>query len=212
MKSTGKFPVSTGKPPGIVSLATSHRNQPKLSSVDGRQETLQKAGPLLGWSSSNMTNRYSPHPKAKTTYSLLDFYATRSKEIHRVADQSLILSCTTLFSPCLTTSASLLTQTGSGSTIMTISKGLRVISTRTCYEDTFGTRVQKISTRSSHPMKQSHRAFSHDGEHKTPYRFNSNPGIANLVNEELTKAETMTIRHIFAYIKLESAKINKRLR
>ncbi|KAH0931227.1 hypothetical protein HID58_008344, partial [Brassica napus] len=51
--------------------------------------TLQKAGPLLGWSSSNTTNsqgtamhgfisstrapRCSPHPKAETTYSLLKF-------------------------------------------------------------------------------------------------------------------------------------------
>ncbi|KAG2247452.1 hypothetical protein Bca52824_087080 [Brassica carinata] len=35
----------------------------------------------------------------------------------------------------------------------------------------------------------------------------SNPEIAYMVNEEvLTKAETMTIREIFAYIKQESAK------
>ncbi|KAF2543378.1 hypothetical protein F2Q68_00031369 [Brassica cretica] len=36
----------------------------------------------------------------------------------------------------------------------------------------------------------------------------SNPEIAYLVNEKvLTKAETMTIREIFAYIKQESAKV-----
>nr|VDD51031.1 unnamed protein product [Brassica oleracea] len=40
-------------------------------------------------------------------------------------------------------------------------------------------------------------------------RLGSNPEIAYMVNEEvLTKAETMTIREIFAYIKQESAKIS----
>ncbi|CDY57561.1 BnaCnng32120D [Brassica napus] len=45
------------------------------------------------------------------------------------------------------------------------------------------------------------------GEHKTSRRLGSSPEIAYLVNEEvLTKAETMTIREMFAYIKQESAK------
>ncbi|WZZ58209.1 hypothetical protein YC2023_058316 [Brassica napus] len=40
-------------------------------------------------------------------------------------------------------------------------------------------------------------------------RLGSSPEIAYLVNEEvLTKAETMTIREMFAYIKQESAKIS----
>ena len=39
-------------------------------------------------------------------------------------------------------------------------------------------------------------------------RLGSSPEIAYLVNEEvLTKAETMTIREMFAYIKQESAKV-----
>ncbi|KAL0803913.1 hypothetical protein Bca101_096403 [Brassica carinata] len=67
-----------------------------------------------------------------------------------------------------------------GSTLMTISKGLSsgVITTFFFAGDllrfTFGTRLQKISISSSHPVKTIPLCFSHDGEHKTPCRLISN--------------------------------------
>ncbi|CAN6857059.1 unnamed protein product [Brassica oleracea] len=82
---------------------------------------------MQGFISCNRAETYRPHLKAGATYTLQIFFATRSKEIYRVADQSLTISfsngsvllpLTTMTSPSL----SLSPQTSSGSTHMRISK------------------------------------------------------------------------------------------
>ncbi|CAN6812833.1 unnamed protein product [Brassica oleracea] len=47
---------------------------------------------MQGFISSNRAETYRPHLKAGATYTLQIFFATRSKEIYRVADQSLTIS------------------------------------------------------------------------------------------------------------------------
>ncbi|CDY15864.1 BnaA04g12470D [Brassica napus] len=47
---------------------------------------------MQGFISSNRAETYRPHLKAGATYTLQIFFATRSKEIYRVVDQSLTIS------------------------------------------------------------------------------------------------------------------------
>ncbi|CAF2112352.1 unnamed protein product [Brassica napus] len=81
---------------------------------------------MQGFISSYRAPTYRRHLKAGATYTLQNFfYAATSKEIYRVADQSLTVSFSngSVLSPLTTSlSLSLFPQTGSGSIHMRISK------------------------------------------------------------------------------------------
>ncbi|KAL0728534.1 hypothetical protein Bca4012_024627 [Brassica carinata] len=82
---------------------------------------------MQGFISPNSAETYRPHLRAGATYTLQIFFATKSKEIYRVADPSLTVSFSTeyVLSPLTTMtspSLSLFPQTGSGFTDMRISK------------------------------------------------------------------------------------------
>ncbi|KAH0934937.1 hypothetical protein HID58_012054 [Brassica napus] len=199
----------------------------RLYPLASRRCVFSDAGPLLDWSSSNATNRglwfissalaprYSPHPKSETTYSLLNFYASRNKEIYRKevrfhshediqgsqlrGDHYDVVDHLKLVNGQSLNDCSILDEVEIATTCRFLvhlqSKGL-----------------QKISISSSHPVIKvntkrlagnlaltsvsSSRVFIDKVVQLTIAYFSwfsSNPGIATLVNaEEVTKAERLS--------------------
>ncbi|KAG2305337.1 hypothetical protein Bca52824_033988 [Brassica carinata] len=147
MKSTMKFQLTTGKSPAAMFFndISPGRSESQLRFRvihSWEAKNIAKAGTFLGldlllidlqgtvmqgFISPNSAETYRPHLRAGATYTLQIFFATKSKEIYRVADPSLTVSFSTeyVLSPLTTMtspSLSLFPQTGSGFTDMRISK------------------------------------------------------------------------------------------
>ncbi|WZZ66156.1 hypothetical protein YC2023_077526 [Brassica napus] len=184
MKFTGKSPVPSRKPHVVVSLVTSHMNQPKLSSFFASLLTHRGSGSTL------MTIS-----KVSGVISTL------------VKGQSLI-DCSVLDEVELATCVVFLVHLQSKERLVKkiyfwdhAAKDFYKKFTSSEHNPTV-LLVTPVNTK---------RLVDKDVQPTIDYFnwFCSNPMIANLVNaEEVTKAETKIIRQIFAYIKVESANIS----
>ncbi|KAL0787112.1 hypothetical protein Bca101_003358 [Brassica carinata] len=166
---------------------------------------------MQGFIHSSRASTYLPHLKAGATYTLQNFYGVKSKEIYRVADQSVTVSFSngSVLAPLDDIPASVSFPTdrfrfhtyedfkangGLRGDLYDVVGHLRLVNGQTLIDRPVLDKAEVISTR-------------HILVHLQLRELNSNPEIAKRVNaDEVTMAETMTIGQIFAYIKQKNAK------
>ncbi|KAL0751913.1 hypothetical protein Bca101_033916 [Brassica carinata] len=139
---------------------------------------------MQGFISSLRAPTYLPHVKAGATYTLQNFYAAKSKEIYCFADQSLIVSF-------------------SNNSVLKPLDDIRLS-------------FAAVRFRCRWPLEADEWTVLEEAEiinmrhvlvHLQSKELSSNPKIAKRLNaDEVTRAETMTIGQILAYIKQEYAK------
>ncbi|KAH0852529.1 hypothetical protein HID58_093912, partial [Brassica napus] len=179
---------------------------------------------MQGFISSNRAETYRPHLKAGATYTLQIFFATRSKEIYRVADQSLTISFSngSVLAPLddddipvsvsfpadrfrFHTHDDFQANRGLRGDLYDVVGHLRLVNGQSLIDRPVLDEAEIISMRhvlwsryEAVPLGQGCKRFLQE----IHIQLTSNPEIANRV----TRVETMTIGQIFAYIKQEYAK------